>query len=380
MPALTEEESAKEAKILRDARDQLVIIARKDLVKEISHKNVERLDARLTASLNARQKLRKSRYAFDLVELDKRFAEDLNTIVLPRLAECIRETIPVPGERADTGVSGATDGIVFPLLTVFRRIQTDALKLAGQKLGEAENQKLAGRLADLATYYRKYIKEQLETGEAPDIAAITIDQLRLDILRWILEELKVQSAIRAVKTHANATARSAIRSAEHIVNRYFDERGLDREFDFATVLANLEDIVSLINRIIEADEEDWREESGLATALGSEIVLSFLNSIGKTVLAIFQDLERRLADGTLTPEYMDAHMKKASSIYVFCRLVDERYSKQVLSAVNKIIINKSKKLSADLVALRNQGRDDRHINTYLAILKQFADSLTTASS
>ena len=116
------------------------------------------------------------------------------------------------------------------MLSVFQRIQSDGLKLCGHKVGQEENQKLAGRLAGLATHYSKHIKTQLGTGDAPDIAAITTDQLRLDILRWIIEELKVWSAIKAVKTHANATARSAIRSAEDVVNQYFTKRGLEREF------------------------------------------------------------------------------------------------------------------------------------------------------
>ncbi len=327
--------------------------------------------------METRQALRKSRSGIDLVDLDKQFADDLNDIVLPKLADCIRETIPVRGERSDIGVSDATDGIVFPLLTVFLSIQSNAIKLCGNKVGEVENQKLAGRLAGLSTYYNKHIKAQLETGETPDIAGITIDQLRLDILRWILEELKVQSAIKAVKTHANATARAAIRSAEEIVNRYFSHRGLEQEFDFATVLANLDDIVSLINRIIEADEEDRREEAGLATSLGADVVGSFVNSIGKTLLAVFQDLERKLEDDTLTPQYMEAHMKKASNIYQFCRIVDQRFSKQVLVAVNKIIVTKSQKLSKDLINMRDMGDDVPHINTYLQMIKQFVDSLTT---
>ena len=318
-----------------------------------------------------------------MVDLDQQFANDLDSIVLPKLADCIRETIPVPGERSDIGVSGATNGIVFPLLTVFKRIRTDALKLCGLKVGEAENQKLAGRLAGLATYYSKHIKSQLETGESPDIAAITIDQLRLDILRWILEELKVQSAIKAVKTHANATARLAIRSAEHIVNQYFTKRGLEQEFDFSTVLVNLDDIVSLINRILEAEEEEKREkrkekreEAGLATTLGSDVVRSFVNSIGKTILAIFQDLEQKLADGTLTPQYMEAHMLKATNIYEFCHIVDRRYGEQVLLAVNKVIVTKSQKISQDLANMKEMGDDLPHLDTYLKMISTFVNSLT----
>ncbi len=140
-----EDASTEAAKKLRTARDHVVLIARKELEKEISLANVNLLDAKLTESLDARQLLKKSRVAIDLVDLDQQFSDDLDNIVLPKLADCIRETIPVPGERSDVGVSGATNGIVFPLLTVFKRIRTDALKLCGHKVGEAENQKLAGR-------------------------------------------------------------------------------------------------------------------------------------------------------------------------------------------------------------------------------------------
>ena len=371
-----EDISTEAAKTLRKARDHVIHIARKELDKEISHANVQLLDAKLTESLEARQLLKKSRVAIDLVDLDQQFSEDLDNIVLPKLADCIRETIPVPGERADIGVSGATNGIVFPLLTVFKRIRNDALKLCGHKVGEVENQKLAGRLAGLATYYSKHIKSQLETGETPDIAAITIDQLRLDILRWILEELKVQSAIKAVKTHANATARSAIRSAEGIVKQYFTKRGLEQEFDFSTVLANLDDIVSLINRILEADEEDRKEESGLSTSLGADVVSSFVNSIGKTILAIFQDLERNLIEGKMTHGYMEAHMKKAANIYEFCHIVDKRYGEQVLVAVNKVIVTKSEKITKDLINMKEMGDDVPHLDTYLKIISNFVNTLT----
>ena len=59
---MTKEEASTEAALkLRKARDQVVHIARKELEKNISLANVERLDATLTASLEARQFLKEPR-------------------------------------------------------------------------------------------------------------------------------------------------------------------------------------------------------------------------------------------------------------------------------------------------------------------------------
>ena len=144
------------------------------------------------------------------------------------------------------------------------------------------------------------------------------------------------------------------------------------------MLANLDDIVSLINRILEAEEEDCKEEAALATSLGSEVVGNFVNSIGKTILAIFQDLEHKLADGTLTSDYIEAHMKKASNIYAFCHVVGRKYGEHVFTAVNKVIVTKSQEMTQVLINMRDMGDEVPHAGTYLVIIKNFVDSLASA--
>ena len=155
---------------------------------------------------------------------------------------------------------------------------------------------------------------------------------------------------------------------------------MDEQIEFSAVLSNIDDLVSLLNRIIEADKEDRSEEPGIVKTLGEGVVSSFVNSLGKTILAVFQDLDHKLSDGTLKPAYMEAHLNKAHKIYGFCRIVDQKYGKQVSMAVKRVIKSKSRDIMNTITNMKEMGDDVPHLTTYTKLTMDFAQLLTEQES
>ena len=168
-PVSIEDKSTEAANALRKTREDLVRIARKELEKDLNQAILDVMDSKITEAIENRQLLKKSRVAIDLMDIDRTFADDLDSIVLPKLGDLIHQAAPAPGERSDVGVSGSSNGILLPLVMLFTRIRKNSIKLCGNKIGDGENRRTAGRLAGLTTYYTKHLKKQLETGESPDI-------------------------------------------------------------------------------------------------------------------------------------------------------------------------------------------------------------------
>lgn len=313
--------------------------------------------------------------AYELPDIDKAFANKLEDNLLPKVADFIYDAIPVPGERGAVSTSGSTSGILLPLVDTFIRIRHEARHICGEKIGLGEQKRLAGRIAGIAAFYHKQLKRQLSQGENPDISGISYDQFRLDILRWVLEELGEETAIKAVRTQANATARLAVRSAEDIVKTYFLRRDLDSQFEFSAVLSNIDDLVTLVRRVIEAEEQDRRNEPTIVQTLGSDLVTTFIDDLGKTILAVFHQIERKLQQETLTQNYLESNLAKASRIYEFCYLVDRKYGEQVFRAVQRAITKKSREIFQTLVRLEASGEEEK-VHGFMKAVDEFLVTLT----
>lgn len=365
---------------LRVKQEEVVDTIVRLLPQSMNLETVELLDSRITAYIEHRQRMMEASSAFrayEMPDIDQAFADKVEDDLLPKVADYVYDAVPVPGERGVIKTSGATNGVLFALLDIFQRIRRQARHICGVKIGQTEQKRLAGRLSGLAAFYHKQLKEQLSQGENPDISGISSDQFRLDVLRWVLEDLGEETAIKAVRTQANATARLAVRSAEDIVSNYFLKQDLDSQFEFSAVLANVDDLITLIKRVIEAEEQDRKDEPTIVQTLGSSLVATFIDDLGKTILAVFRDIDRKLELGSLTQNYLESNLTKAIRIYEFCHFVDHQYGQQVFRAVQRAITKKSREIFETLMRLESTAASQDDLARYQGYKRAVSDFLVT---
>ena len=355
---------------LRMARDAVIDLATRVIAVRLDEHTLGLLSDALDKAVAYRAEIKATKDN-KFVSIDGQFANELEREVLPALADAIFNTAPIPGERSDTGVSGTEHGMWLPLIEIFIRICKQGRALCGNSIGASARKDLSQRLVRTSAFYHKHLMDQLNSGEHPDISGISADQLRLDILQWGLEELGDRTAMKSMRTQANATARAAIKGAERIVNTYFSKRGVMQDFEFTAVLAEIEELVVLINRIIEADFIADTEEPHIVHDLGHAVVAHFVDALGRAILAVFKDIEIRIDQNRLSPRYMEANLKKARHIYTFCLMVDRRFTDRIFTAVRATIGTKSRELLSSFINMKEMGDDFPHVDENLRIMQDF---------
>ena len=341
--------ASQSVKDLRRTQNAVLDLCRLEMRKRLDADMVARLRASFIEINQHRRDMKGSRAAYELADLDREFAHDINEYVLPPLCAHAYDMVPVPGERSDTGISGADDGLAISVVSIIKWVHDNEIALCGHILSKAPKLKLATQLADAAQAYHRRQKDELEAGDTPDLANISADQLRLDVLVWFLEMLEADTALKSIRTQAFATARAAIDATCSTVKTYIGNRGFDEQLDFATVLANVEDLVDLTNRIVEADKRARKEQEDIIITLGEDSITALVDSLGMAILAVFQDIERRLDHGSISVNYLETQLKRAERIHGFCSMLDRAHSERVFTAIRKVISEKTEHLVARLM-------------------------------
>ena len=355
----------------KDAHKLIVDLCENKLADGINEQLLGDLHHLLEQIARLRKELKGSRDSFELFQLDRKFARDLSIKVVPALCDCVYDTVPIPGE-----LSGAEDGLAMKIMIEITWIYDNEKALCGNPLSQIPKLDLATKLSDAAQAYHRRQKDQLDFGKRPDLANLSIDQLRLDVLIWFIEMLGSDSALKSIRTQAFATARAAIDATTKRIDIYVKRRTANDQQDLAALLNNVEDLIDLTNRIIEEDERTRQEEEDIILALGEKSISGLVESLGVAILAIFQELERHLDDGTATPEIFQAHLEKAEHIHRFCSVLDDAFGQRVYTAVRKAITEKTKQIVAKLV--KGQSKDSAaHTGKKLRIVEKFLASVTS---
>ena len=362
-------------KDLRRAQNAILDLCHLEMKKGIDEAMVAKARAHFVDINRFRIEIKGSRAAFELADLDREFAQDVNEQVLPPLCTHAYDKVPVPGERSDTGISGADDGLAMDIVSLIKWIYDNETPLCGNILSKTPKLTLATQLADVAQAYHRKQKEELDAGDTPDLANISADQLRLDVLIWFLEMLEADAALKSIRTQAFATARAAIDATDATVKKYIDHRGLDEQLDFGAVLAGIEDLVDLTNRIIEADNRARKEQDGIIITLGEDSITALVDSLGMAILAVFQDIERRLESGSISVTYLETQLARAERIHGFCSMLDKAFGERVFAAIRKAISEKTQQLVTRLLTDKGAG-NTAEADEKLRLVEDFLEALT----
>lgn len=253
---------------------------------------------------------------------------------LPRLKDRVIADLPAPGEREPTRNPG-----LLPLRFALLQVVLRSGMLTPREARAVENS-LAEGIAHAAVFYHRWLTEHLELRDPVDLRAISFDQLRMEILLWLLEELKNDKAAANVHTHARITARAALRRARMVVDEYVSRRGPAERFDVAIIVAQVEELGLLIERIAASSRQEDSGHWHLAEA-NREAVRDFMHSCGKLVLATYRDIQERLCDERLSPRSLRGALKQVETIRGLLMRVDAQANGPILQAVERIIHRKT---------------------------------------
>ncbi|MFA7429140.1 MAG: hypothetical protein WCZ23_03175 [Rhodospirillaceae bacterium] len=291
---------------------------------------------------------------------------------LPKLLNRVIADLPAPGERTAVTTPGALSvrlGILQALLrsTVLPEAQRRTLEKT-----------LIERIAHAGIYYHRWLIDSLEKADPVDVRSVSFDQFRLDIILWLLEDLGAMAALNNVRSLAQVAARAALRRAGAVIDDYIRTRGPSQRFDVAVVVSQVEELGTLVTRVLESvrvDDFGVDSQGTLSRALAED----FIHSCGLLVLATFRDLDERHAAGKLNVGGLEGALKQIMTLRTFIHGIDAPGGTRIRLAVDRTIARRARSTVA-LITTRMAENPDaakvmlRELAEFLALAQQPDDN------
>lgn len=254
--------------------------------------------------------------------------------VLPKVIDRVVADLPAPGEREAVASPGALRARLEVLQAVLRStLLPDAQRAALQ-------QRLVDRIAHAGIFYHRHMIDRLEKDESVDVRNVSFDQLRLDIILWLLEDLGARAAADSVRSLAQVTARAALCRASQVIDAYIRTRGPAQRFDVAVVVSQVEELGVLVARVLESVSHDGHGLDSQGT-LSRRLVEDFIHRCGLLVLATFRDLDQRHAAGRLDVVGLKGALKQIHALRAFVHRIDAPGGTRIRLAVDRTITRRA---------------------------------------
>lgn len=263
------------------------------------------------------------------------------TALLPRFRDRIVADLPAPGERDPTRHPGALGDLV----SFMRAVLSCGLLPEGE--AQAFRDSLTEGITHAAVFYHRWLTGQLESSDPVDLRAISFDQLRMEVLLWLLEDLGDEQAMVNVESHVRLSARAALRRARMVIESYTERHGPAERFDVATIIAQVEELGLLLERI-NAWSRHHDNRRWVNGEVNRDLVKDFMHSCGKLVLATYGDIEERLADGRLSALALRGALRQVEAVRQLLMQVDSETNMAILKAVERVIRLKTQNMVQNL--------------------------------
>jgi serine/threonine-protein kinase len=201
---------------------------------------------------------------------------------LPDLAARILTSFPAPGDdrpppRADWGAS----------VRLFARLQGHA------EAGADLRRRIARELSGACLGYAGRLNGLLFTEAEPDVARISMDLLRLDVLQLALEDLGAEAEADRARQALRGFAGQVVAKANALIGGYLAGGDALARFSVANLLVSVEDLIGIADRLFDYAEDDPAAADAAADAVGEAAIAEFADKAARLVELV---VERALAD------------------------------------------------------------------------------------
>lgn len=200
--------------------------------------------------------------------LDREVVEPVRNLIL-RLA-------PTPGRPSSADADGRSD--LIELIQLYL-VVADAFRLVrGQRILPLLREELGVELFARVDRYRHHITAALDEADHPDVPAMVRDLMMMEIIRFALDTLRHERMSRDIGFMWRSFARRALTRATEAIERYLFRRDMISRYGALSILAEIEDLTTLVAQILEGDREAAAREAGnpFLRDMGAEVLQRFL--------------------------------------------------------------------------------------------------------
>ncbi|HYH20510.1 MAG TPA: hypothetical protein VD995_18035 [Azospirillum sp.] len=127
----------------------------------------------------------------------------------------------------------------------------------------------------------------VESGDVPDLNALSMDLLRLEGLRWLAEVMRDAPAQRTIAELSRRLARLSLTRAAATIEAFVRTRDLLTLFDNAMVVSQVDNLIVLAQRVLDAQEAGEEEATAFVPTGDERALAEFAAALARLTDALF---------------------------------------------------------------------------------------------
>ncbi|MBO6519576.1 MAG: hypothetical protein JJ900_01685 [Rhodospirillales bacterium] len=310
-----------------------------------------------------------------------KLAKQFDGELMRRMMRAIVETAPAPEVTInEVGLlEEKIGGCARAVSRLYMLITENARLLTGASRRDWWEKELDDRIGRSIAFHQRELNKVLHSDDPPDVRALAIDLLRMEVMHTVLVDLRLYGAASTIQSNMRVTARLTINTASSSIERYIADPDDMNRFDLAIVISAIDDLIVVIRRVIEAQEQSDKIEDmeDLKEKIGTDTTSRFIRNMGVLMLKIFDDLISDADEETLTFSELDLYLRKIKNIHTFCRHVGNLTGADTGGAATKAVITRANKLNKELAGQALEKPDAPQPRECLRALQGFLKSLET---
>lgn len=284
------------------------------------------------AALEAEKGLSRSR-ASGVANFRGSFFEFLQRAFLPELERAILQAAPIPTLAAATDPTTALNVVeAAELLMLITRL------LAQRGITTQIALDLADAILRAVRDFGAALSAALEGPAPPDVHQLTREVAKLELLRWLLEILEAPDHRQTLSTQLQVSARKALHRATAAITRFLTERQVDARRETAAVTAEIEDLVTLVLLLLDAEAESAAAESDnpFFHALSREEIAAFADRATALAERMFDELDGFVA-GTGDADTLERPLRQVMTLSSFAGRLDAQVTLAEITRLRQVI-------------------------------------------
>lgn len=260
---------------------------------------------------------------------------------LSPLADAAIAAAPLPGirERSSRPDFVALLSLMDVCRGLVRRIEPQA------EAGEPAK-RVATRLQQAATSFAGSLSEMLSGEEDPDIAGVSANFMRLDVLQLGLEILGAEEERRSLAATEAILVNQVMAKVNATVRRYTQTGDMLARFGVAALLTEIEELIVLAERLVE-------RPTGVAAAfeaVGRQTLAEFIRHAGALAQMTVDELLSAPAEADRDARVFGGRIKQVGFIYLFATRLNDDACRPLLRDLSERVHGLMKQLSSAAIS------------------------------
>lgn len=244
-------------------------------------------------------------------------------------------------------------------------------------------------LADAVRYRAEHCSDALRTalegGDFPDLSALSIDLLRLEGLRWVVETLGDRRLAEEMAYRSRRVARVALSRATATIDAFLAGRDLLTLYDNASVVAQVDNLLIVVLRLLEALAAEEEQRTAFVETADERALDEFARALGQLSETLLTMLDRAAARPERGGTFFRSLVRQAGCVRRLCAALQAPFRPARVEAIQDGLERRLMALSTVVAAaLDRAGAESSdalpaarvHAAELSAVLREFAPTAT----